>query len=485
MTSRPTRLLQLINVQIGTALALVAIGAAGGCAERRDSAIDRMVSQVDRERIEATVRALAACGTRNTMSSQEHPTRGIGAARRWIVGQLERINADCGGRLLIEENSFMYGPDGRRITRETEIVNIVATLPGVQPESRERYFVVSGHYDSICSDPTDAECDAPGANDDASGCAVVLEACRVLSTREFDASLIFMFVAGEEQGLIGSRHWAKAARERGQNIAGMFTNDIVGSSRGSSGADNRGRVRLFSEGTPMPPPGESPAAAGSRGAASASVTSAPAGGGSRGALFPASLYESDAPARQLARLVFETQVAYVPDFEVWPIFRRDRFLRGGDHTAFSEQGYAAIRFTEFEENFDHQHQNVRVEDGRQYGDLVEFCDFAYIADVTRVNVAALAALASAPAPPSDVRIITAGLTNDTTLRWSANAEPDLAGYEIVWRDTAAPMWHERHWAGNVTEVTLPVSKDNVAFGVRAVDREGHISPAVAPAASRE
>lgn len=461
-------------------VALSAVASAG-CAERRESDIDKMLADINRGRIEATVRALAACGTRNTMSSQDHPTRGIGAARRWIVGQLEQINKDCGGRLTIEEDRFLYGPDDRRITRETEIVNIVATLPGVQPESRGRYYVVSGHYDSICSDPTDTECDAPGANDDASGCAVVLELCRVMSTREFDASLIFMFVAGEEQGLIGSRHWAKAARQRGQNIAGMFTNDIVGSSRGPSGVDNGHRVRVFSEGTAMPQSNV--------GAMSGATTQPSTAGGaapaSAAALFPANLYESDAPARQLARHVFETQLEHVPAFDVWPIFRRDRFLRGGDHTAFSEQGYAAIRFTEFEENYDHQHQNVRVENGRQYGDLVEFCDFAYIANVARVNLAALACLARAPAPPADVRIITTKLTNDTTLRWTANAEPDLSGYEVVWRDTASPVWHERKAVGNVTEVTLPISKDNVVFGVRAVDQEGHRSPAVAPTASRE
>ncbi len=440
-----------------------AVGAAAlsGCAPPADRDIAEMVGRVDRERVRRTMTTLAGFGTRHTMSDPRGETRGIGAARRWIQAEFERISADNGGRLRVELDSFLHQPDGHRITRPTEIVNVVATLPGSQPASRDRHYVVSGHYDSICNDPTDPDCDAPGANDDASGVAVVLELARLMCRHEFDATLVFMAVAGEEQGLIGSRHWARRARERGLNVAGMFTNDIVGSSVGPSGVSHARRVRVFSEGVPTTETPEEAKVRQSTGA------------------------ESDAPARQLARYVRECAGQYLPGFDVALIFRRDRFLRGGDHTSFSEQGYAAIRFTEYEEHYDHQHQTPRIEGGREYGDLLKFCDFDYTADVARANLAALANLARAPAAPTDVRILTARLTNDTTLRWKANVEPDLAGYEVVWRDTTAPLWQHGRRVGLATEATLPMSKDNVIFGVRAIDAEGHHSPVSPPRPARE
>jgi Zn-dependent M28 family amino/carboxypeptidase len=309
----------------------------------------------------------------------------------------------------------------------------------------------------MCSSPTDAQCDAPGANDDASGTAAVLEMARVMARYKFDATIIFMAVAGEEQSLLGSTYFAEQAKKREMDIEGMFTNDIIGSSTGSNGQRDPRTVRVFSEGVP------------SNETQQEAVTRRSVGG------------ENDSPSRQLARFIKEAGERYVRGMRVWLIYRRDRYLRGGDHMPFVERGYAAVRFTEPNENYDHQHQNVRVENGVQYGDLPQFDDFNYIADVARVNAASLASLALAPAAPKGVGILTRRLTNDTDLQWSANTEPDLAGYEVIWRDTTSPVWTSSKWVGNVTTYTVKaMSKDNYFFGVRAVDREGNRSPVSYP-----
>jgi len=434
-----------------------------GCASRSggDHEISQMAAGVRAENCKRTVETLAGFGTRNTMSETDSATRGIGAARRWIQSEFEKIAAKSGGRMTVEMDSYLQEPDGNRITRPTEIVNVVATLRGTQPESAGRIYVVSGHYDSMCSDPKDPNCDAPGADDDASGVAAVLEAARVMAPHPFDATVVFMAVAGEEQGLLGSKHWAEGASARNANVAGMFTNDIVGASRGASGVDHSGQVRVFSEGVPT------------------SQTTAEA------RLRVLTGNENDSASRQLARYVDETVSEYLPGFDVQMVFRRDRYLRGGDHISFVERGYPALRFTEYEENYDHQHQTPRVEGGREYGDWPKYCDFDYVANVSRANLVSLASLARAPATPKNVRIITAKLTNETTLRWDANLEPDLAGYEIVWRETTAPGWQQSKSVGNMLEATLPISKDNVNFGVRAVDRAGHRSPAAAARPAKE
>jgi hypothetical protein len=338
----------------------------------------------------------------------------------------------------------------------------VATLHGSQPESADRVYVVSGHYDSRCSDPLDAVCDAPGADDDASGVAAVLELARVMATRDFDATIVFMAVAGEEQGLFGSTHFAELAKASGTNIDGMFTNDIIGSSVGQNGRREPFTVRLFAEAIPSD---ETPEEAELRDVL----------GG-----------ENDSQSRQLARYVKEVGQNRATGMRVRIIYRRDRFLRGGDHLPFLERRYAAARFTEPNEDYRHQHQDVRVEDGVQYGDLVRFVDFRYIARVARVNLAALAGLSRAPARPSDVAVDARELTTDTTLQWSANTEPDLAGYEIVWRDTTSPVWTHSRFVGNVTAYTVRgISKDDFHFGVRAVDRDGNRSPVRFPGAVLE
>jgi len=419
-----------------------------------------MLSEIDARNIERTIRKLVSFGTRNTLSAQDNPTRGIGAARDWLFAEFQRIAAQAGGRMSVEKQSYLQEampPPQGRVPEPTIITNVVATLRGTQPASADRLYVVSGHYDSMCTSPTDAVCDAPGANDDASGTAAVLEMARVMSRQKFDATVIFMAVAGEEQSLLGSTHFAELAKQKGWNIAAMFTNDIVGNTLGGNGVRDRRTVRVFSEGVPSNETEEE------------ARTRRSVGG------------ENDSASRQLARFIKEVGAAYMPGFKVMMVYRRDRYLRGGDHIPFLERGFPAVRFTGPNEEYRHQHQNVRVEGGIQYGDLPEFVDFGYVAQVARINAAALSSLALAPAAPKGVHILTRRLTNDTDLQWTANAEPDLAGYEIVWRETTSPVWTGARRVGNVTTYTMAgMSKDNYFFGVRAVDRDGNRSPVTYP-----
>jgi hypothetical protein len=424
-------------------------------APSRNAQISKIVSEIDSRKIEHTIRKLVSFGTRNTLSDQNNPNRGIGAARDWLYGEFAKAAQRSGGRMTVVRQTFEQ-PKAARIPQPTMLTNIVATLKGTQPESANRVYVVSGHYDSMCKDPIDAKCDAPGANDDASGTAAVLEMARVMANYSFDATIIFMTVPGEEQGLLGATYFAETAKKNNTDIEAMFTNDIVGSSLGGNSVRDRHTVRVFSEGVPS---NETTAEA---------LIRRSVGG------------ENDSPSRQLARFIKETSARYVPSMKVWLIYRRDRYGRGGDHQPFLERGYAAVRFTEPNENFNHQHQNVRAENGIQYGDLPQFDDFKYIANVARVNAAALAALASAPARPKNA-VFPAGQSNDTQIKWDANKEPNIAGYEIVWRDTTEPVWTHSRAVGNVSEYTMKgMSKDNYFFGVRAVDKTGNRSPASYP-----
>jgi hypothetical protein len=424
-------------------------------AAARNPQIARIVAEIDPSNIENTIRKLVSFGTRNTLSDQNDPNRGIGAARDWLYAEFQKAAAASNGRMTVEKQTFEQ-PKAVRVPQPTMLTNIVATLKGTQPESANRVYVVSGHYDSMCNNPTDAKCDAPGANDDASGTAAVLEMARVMAKYKFDATIIFMTVSGEEQGLLGATYFAETSKKNNVNIEAMFTNDIIGSSLGGNGVRDTHTVRVFSEGVPS---NETPAEATSR----RSV------GG-----------ENDSTSRQLARFIKETTDSYLPSMKVWMIYRRDRYSRGGDHQPFLERGYAAVRFTEPNEDYHHQHQNVRIEKGIQYGDLPQFDDFKYIADVARTNAAALAALALGPARPASVFIAT-GLSNDSELKWEANKEPDVVGYEIVWRDTTAATWTNSRSIGNVLTYTMKgMSKDNYFFGVRALDKEWNRSQVCYP-----
>ena len=418
-----------------------------------DNELRGILAAIDPGRIQENILKLVSFGTRHTLSSQDDPERGIGAARDWIYDTLLECAAPSNGRMTVEKQSYLQ-PPGVRIPTPTVITNVIATLHGSSQPNRT--YVISGHYDSRVTDVMNFIDDAPGADDDASGVAVSMEIARVLAQHEPEATIVLAAVAGEEQNLYGSTHMAQTYLEAGTDIQGMFTNDIVGSSTGDDGARDPHSLRLFSEGVPT---NETPAQANTRRAV----------GG-----------ENDSPARQLARFVTEVADNQQTGMNVRHIYRRDRYLRGGDQTPYLERGFPAARFTEPNENFDHEHQNVRVENGVQIGDLPQFCDFDYIARVARVNAATLWSLANAPGTPKNARILTAALTNNTDLTWDANPASDGASYEVVWRPALEDDWTNVIDVGTATQTSVDLSKDNVFFGIRAVDGDGHRSPVAFP-----
>jgi len=425
----------------------------------RDQHIESALKGVSSSRVEATIEKLVSFQTRSTLSAQDQASisagRGIGAAREWIKSEFESYSKACGGCLEIKTETFTEGP-AERIPTPTELTNVYAILKGIDPESAKRIVLVTGHYDSRNGDTLDTTGVAPGANDDGSGTAVSLECARVLSKLRFPGTVIFLTVAGEEQGLNGSRHFAQTARAAGWNIEAVLNNDIVGGDRNPQ-QDAR-LVRVFSEGVAVA-------------ASDADLRLMRSLGG-----------ESDSASRELARYVAEVARTYDGDVQPLLVFRLDRYLRGGDHISFNREGYAAVRFTEFREDYNHQHQNVRMENGVEYGDLPKFVNFDYLAAVARLNAATLASLASAPAPPANVHLLTKQLQNDSTLTWDASQE--AAGYDLLWRATTSPEWDHSQLVGNVTRITLPMSKDNVIFAVSAVDREGHRSLPIVPVPER-
>jgi len=436
------------------------------------------LANVTPEHIRYTVSKLVDFRTRNTVSSMDTdlpPNTGVTAAAKWIEQQFRDISDGCRGCLEVKTDTFIQPGDPAprsRIKAPTTITNVYAILRGTDPTQASRMYLVTGHYDSINSNVfsnwADTSGFAPGANDDASGTAVSIECARALSRHHWPATIVFAAVAGEEQGLVGSSHLAKLAKDQGWQLAGVLNNDIVGgdTTPGDTLRDKT-RVRVFSQGIPATATPEEINRALDLG------------------------LESDGPSRELARVVSSVGRTYFHADTFRPIleFRLDRYLRGGDHLSFNKQGFAAIRFTEWRENFDHQHQNVRLENGKQYGDLLKYVDFNYVANVARLNAATLATLASAPAAPEEVRIVTTSLDNNSTLRWTRGpGTPPSARIDIVWRETSAPDWqvHQQVPAGDASNgsFTLPVSKDNVIFGVRACNAAGQCSPAVAPTPQR-
>jgi acetylornithine deacetylase/succinyl-diaminopimelate desuccinylase-like protein len=450
-------------------IAAILVSVATGCAAQpaeseptvtADAQIAAALQQISTQRIQANIEKLVSFGTRLTLSAQDRASiaagRGIGGAREWIKSEFERYSKDCGGCLEVKTDSFSEEPT-ERIPKATEITNVYAVLKGTDAANAKRIVLVTGHYDSRNSDILDGNGDAPGANDDGSGTAVSLECARVLSKMKFPATIIFLTVAGEEQGLNGSRHFAKMAKEQGWNLEAVLNNDIVGGDK--SAEQDLSVVRVFSEGVPAE-------------ATEQDLRRIRNLGG-----------ESDSASRELARYIAEVGRTYDAGVKPMLVFRLDRFLRGGDHYSFNQQGFAAVRFTEFREDFHHQHQNVRSEIGIEYGDLLKFVDDDYVAHVARLNAATLASLAAAPAPPADVHILTKDLENDTTLTWEASPG-GAAEYEVVWRATTSPGWEHAQGVGSATRATLKVSKDNVIFAVRAGDRAGHRSLPVVPVPER-
>ena len=419
-----------------------------------------LLRAIDPKRIQSTIQTLAGFGTRHTLSSQTDPNRGIGAATAWVTQQMQAIAATSSGRMTVQEQSFVQ-PVATNIPVPTTITNVIATLQGTA--SPERFYVITGHLDSRCTDILDFTSDAPGADDDASGVAVVLELARLFATRQFPGTVVFAAVSGEEEGLYGSTFMAQQMAAAGNDVQGMFSNDIVGASQAFDGTrPDPFTIRLFLEGIPTDVTEDE-------------ISLMQSVGG-----------ENDGLSRQLGRYVQEVAPFWLTGMNVWTIWRRDRYLRASDHVSFQGQGYPAARFTEPRENFNHEHQNTQVVNGVQLGDLIQYVDFNYVARVAKVNAAALWALASSPSTPKGLQIHTTppvGFpgTNLTTLTWNANTESNLTGYEVVMRETTFPDWTSAIPVGNVTSVTLNISKDNVQFGLRAVDSNSNRSPVAFPA----
>jgi len=425
---------------------------------RIDPRIERALKAVSAKRIRANIDKLVSFGTRSTISAQDPDVvtsgHGIGAAREWLKAEFERYSKECGGCLEVKTDSFIQQPE-ERIPRPTEITNVYAVLKGTDAENAKRIVLVTGHYDSRNTDILNITDAAPGANDDGSGTAVSLECARVLSKLKFPATIVFLAVAGEEQGLNGSHHFAEMAKQQGWDVEAALNNDIVGGDKNPE--QDHSLVRVFSEGLPAA-------------ATDQHIRRIRMLGG-----------ENDSGSRQLARYIYDVARTYDTEVKPMLVFRLDRYLRGGDHYSFNQQGFAAVRFTEYREDFHHQHQNVRSENGIEYGDLPKFVDFDYVAHVARLNAATLASLASAPAPPANVHLLTKSLENDSTLTWDTPRDGLATEYEVLWRATSSPEWEYVQKVGTARRATLQLSKDNVIFAVRAVDAQGHRSLAVVPA----
>ena len=401
-------------------------------------------------RVEADIRTLAGFGTRNTFSDTISHTRGIGAARRWIKAEFDEISRACGGCLEVSyQRSRVLATESPRIPRDVDIVNVLAVLRGtVHPD---RYVVMSGDIDSRPSDTTDGESDSPGANDNASGMAGTIEAARLLSEYRFPTSVVFAGLSGEEQGLWGGQHMAAVAREEGWEIAAVLNNDMIGNIEGIDGVIDNSTFRVFSEPTPLPD-------------FQSDSWSYRTNGG-----------EVDGPSRQIARYVDRIADLYFPNLDAMMIYRLDRFGRGGHHRPFNDAGFPAVRIMEAHEQYERQHQDVRVEDGIEYGDVIEGVDFRFAATMSSLNATVLAALAWAPPAPANVGIGGA-VAPSTTLAWDPVDDPNVAGYRVYWRWTTDAQWRWSRWVGDVTEFTLEnLVIDNYLFGVATVGRDGNES----------
>jgi hypothetical protein len=442
------------------ALSLISLSAWTQTIVNRDPQIKKMVDEISRENIEKTVRQLVAFHTRHNLSEQDNPKAGIGAAWNWIKTEMEKCIPASGGRLSVKFEEYTVGGQGERISKQIKLRNVVATLQGSDPND-DRKILISAHLDSRAATDNDNTSFAPGANDDGSGIAAILELIRIMSSHKFPATIVFMAVSGEEHGLYGAKYMAAKAKEEKWNITAMLNNDMIGNSGSSETLLNDNmRVRVFSEGIP--------AAETEQMAATRKYTSG----------------ENDSKARQLARYIKETGERYVEQMTVTLIYRNDRFGRGGDHTPFSQAGFPAVRICEFNENYDRTHKVPAVVNGIQEGDLPEYVDYEYVRKNAGVNLASIANLALAPSEPVNCGLVVSGLTNKTTIKWDAptkGAAP--AGYYILMRETYQPLWEKKIFVtGN--EITLPYSKDNYFFGIQSVDGAGHESVAVFPGVRR-
>ncbi|HSM63876.1 MAG TPA: M28 family metallopeptidase, partial [Gillisia sp.] len=425
-----------------------------GNSQQTDSRIYEIIENVSSERLESDIRTLAGFGTRNTFSDTVSNTRGIGAARRWIKSEFDKVSANCENCLeVFYQKDFVTPEDGNRIPKEAWVVNVVAIQKGTKYPNR--YIIMSGDIDSRNSDTMNFTDDAPGANDNASGMAGTIEAARVLSDYKFENSIVYVGLSGEEQGLFGGKGLAEYAKKNNWEIIGILNNDMIGNIEGVDGVIDNRTFRIFSE--PVPPT-ETERERNMR-----------------------RFYggEVDGISRQLARYVHKTTKTYMPEMNPMMIYRLDRFGRGGHHRPFNDLGFPGIRIMEAHENYNRQHQDIRTENGIEYGDVVDGVNFDYTAKLTAVNAINLASLAWAPPAPENVKI--GGIVEPSTkLQWD-KIEGDIAGYKIYWRDTTAPQWQYSRFVGDVNEFTLEgIVIDNFYFGVAAVGKNGHESEVVFP-----
>lgn len=442
-----------------TALLFIAGGLSAQTIIHRDPEIEQMVKEISSDSLRSYINRLVSFGTRSTLSTTSDKQKGIGAAREWVVQKFNEFGKRSNGRMSAYVDTTTLKPDGRRVDTSISLGNAMAILKGTDPND-DRIYIVSGHLDSRVTDVMNRRSDAPGANDDGSGVAAVLECARVMSSHSFPATIIFVAVSGEEQSLLGSTYLATQAKSKNWNIDAMLNNDIMGSNNSNETniIDNT-RLRVFSEGVSALDTGRAAANLRSLG------------------------LENDGRSRQLARYLKETGERYVDNLEVVMIYRADRFLRGGDHSPFQQRGYAAVRMTEMNENFNHQHQDLRTEKGVVYGDLPEFMDFEYLRKNTGINLSTLANLAKAPSSPQEVKVEVRNLTNSTSLSWKAPKNGNVKGYYILMRETTSPVWQKKIYVTGLS-ASLPYSKDNYFFAIQSVNDAGNESLPVVPGVGR-
>ncbi|CAN5156327.1 M20/M25/M40 family metallo-hydrolase [soil metagenome] len=429
----------------------------------RDTQIADLIAQVSTDSLRAHINGLVSFGTRHTLSVPADAkasvgTKGLGAARQWILGKFNQYAKQSGGRLTATLDTWTLQPDGRRVDKPANMGNVMATLKGTDPAD-DRIFIVQGHMDSRVTNVMNRESDAPGANDDGSGTAAVIELCRVMSKSSFPATVIFVTLTGEEQGLLGAEHLSERALKEKWNVEAVLNNDIMGSNNSSDTRiiDNT-RLRVFSEGLP-------------------SVLLKDTTG--RIGQIQRFGNENDGKARTLARYLKEVGERYVENLEVVMVYRNDRYLRGGDHTPYVQRGFAAVRLTEMNENYEHQQQDLRTQDGIEYGDYPKFMDFEYLRKNTAVNLATLANLAKSPTVPQQVTVDVRNLTNSTVLYWQAPKVGKVKGYYVLMRETYWPFWQKKFFTTKLG-MTLPYSKDNYYFAVQAVSEDGNEGLPVLP-----
>ncbi len=425
----------------------------------RDPAIMQMVNEVSPDSLQSYIKKMVSFGTRNTLSTQTDPLRGIGAARTWVLNKFLSFGKNAKGRMSAIIDTTTLQPDGKRVDTSLLLGNVIATLKGTDPKDK-RIFLISGHLNNMRTNVMDRTGDAPGANDDASGVAALLECARIMCKREFSATILFVAMSGEEQGLLGANYLSEKSKRDSLEITAVLNNDIMGSNNSNeTNIINNSQVRIFSEGLPAFETEKTAAGIRSLG------------------------LENDGKARQLARYVKEVGERYVDNLEVVLIYRNDRFLRGGDHTPFVQRGYAAVRITEMNENYTRQHQDVRVENGIQYGDLERFIDYEYLRKNTALNLSNLANLGKSPAVPTDVKIDVKKLSNTSSLNWNVPLHGKSIGYYVLVRETTSSVWQKKFFTKE-TKITVPFSKDNYFFAVQSVNESGNESLPVVPGVGR-